>query len=128
MKKNLMAMLGAVLILMLAACAGSKVDDSTSEKYISQSEEIISLLNESNYEEVRAMFNDEMKTSLPVEDMEELTPIIQGSGSFEEIDKSDVEEKEGLYTTVLVAKYSDENRVYTITYNDDDEVAGLFIK
>lgn len=128
MKKIIVTVFGVVLIPMLVACGGNKVDDSTAEKYITQAEEIISLLNESNYEEVHAMFADEMKTGLPLEEMEELTPVIEESGNFEEIDKASVEEEDGLYISVLVAKYSDENRVFTITFNDKEEVAGLFIK
>lgn len=128
MRKILVMMFGTVLMLMLVACGGNKVDDSTAEKYITQAEEIITLLNEGNYEKVHAMFDDEMKTGLPVEDMGELTPVFEESGSFEEIDKTSVEEEDSLYITVLAAKYSNENRVFTITFNDDEEVAGLFIK
>ena len=128
MKRNLIIMFGIVLLLLLVACGGNKVDDSTAEKYITQAEEIIGFLNESNYEEVYAMFDDDMKVGLPLANMEELTPIIEESGSFEEIDKASVEEEDGLYLTVLVAKYSHKNRVFTIYFNDDAEVAGLFIK
>jgi len=117
-----------MLMLLLAACGGNKVDDATAEKYITQAEEIVALLNEQHYEEIHAKFNDEMKAGLPVEDMEELTPIIEESGNFQEMDKASVEEEDGLYVTVLVAKYSNENRVFTITFNEDEEVAGLFIK
>ncbi|GLV64572.1 hypothetical protein Bmyc01_32420 [Bacillus mycoides] len=38
------------------------------------------------------------------------------------------EEKAGLYTVVLVAKYSKEQRTFIITYNDKEEIAGLYIK
>lgn len=128
MKKFLATILGFMAILTLVACGGNTVDDSTSEKYISKAEEVVSLLNELNYKEVHEMFNEQMKTELPEEKMEELTPIIEKSGDFEKIDKSSVEEKDGYYIVVLVAKYSDENRVFTISFNNKDEVAGLFIK
>ncbi|MFD1350472.1 DUF3887 domain-containing protein [Oceanobacillus caeni] len=128
MKKFLATILGFMAILTLVACGGNTVDDSTSEKYISKAEEVVSLLNELNYKEVHEMFNEQMKTELPEEQMEELTPIIEKSGDFEKIDKSSVEEKDGYYIVVLVAKYSDENRVFTISFDNKDEVAGLFIK
>lgn len=128
MKKFLATILGFMAILTLVACGGNTVDDSTSEKYISKAEEVVSLLNELNYKEVHEMFNEQMKTELPEEQMEELTPIIEESGDFEKIDKSSVEEKDGYYIVVLVAKYSDENRVFTISFDNKDEVAGLFIK
>lgn len=128
MKRVLFTVLSVMAMLALAACGGKKVDDATSEKYILKAENIVSLLNEGKYQEVHAMFDDEMKTGLPEDQMEELTPIIEKSGKYEKIDKSSVEEKDGFYIVVLVAKYSNENRVFTITFNDQDEVAGLYIK
>lgn len=128
MRKMVATMFGIGLIVILTACGGSKVDDATADKYIAKAEEVITLLNETNYEEVHAMFNDEMKSGLPVEDMEELTPVIEEAGEFKEIDKASVEEDDVLYISVLVAKYSEENRIYTITFNESEEVAGLFIK
>jgi len=128
MRRIIITLLGTCLLLMLVACRGNKVEDATAEIYITKAEAIVDLLNEGNYEAVYDTFDDEMKTGLPVIAMEELTPIIKESGSFKEIDKASVEEEEGMYITVLVAKYSDENRIFTLTFNGDEEVAGLFIK
>lgn len=128
MRKVLLLMLGVMMVFVLAACGGSKVDDATAEKYTTKAEEVVSLLNEANYTEVHAMFAEDMKTGLPVEQMADLTPIIEGSGNFEKIDKSSVEEKDGFYVTVLVAKYSKEKRIYTISFNEQEQVVGLFIK
>lgn len=128
MKKIALIMISVLTVLVLVACGGNKVDDATAEKYITKAEEIVSLLNENNYKEVHAMFDEEMEKGLPVDDMEELSPVINQSGEFEEIDKSSVEEKDGFFIVVLVAKYSEENRTFTVTFNDKDEVAGLFIQ
>ena len=128
MKKIALTMISVLTVLVLVACGGNKVDDATAEKYITKAEEIVSLLNENNYKEVHAMFDEEMEKELPVDDMEELSPVINQSGEFEVIDKSSVEEKDGFFIVVLVAKYSEENRTFTVTFNDKDEVAGLFIK
>ena len=49
------------------------------------------------------------------------------AGTFEKIEKKSIEEKDGLYTVILVAKYSKEQRTFIITYNDKEEIAGLFI-
>src|SRR5699024_9666880 len=129
MKKRLIMILIAILLIfILVACVGNKVDDSKADNYITQAEKIVDLLNESNYEDVHSMFNEEMEASLPIDDMRDLSHVFEESGSFEEISKASVEEKDDLYVTVLVAKYSDENRIFTITFNGDEEVAGLFIK
>lgn len=128
MRRILVLIAGALVLMMLAACGGNKVDDGTAEKYSAQAEEIILLLNEGEYEAVFEQLNDDMKAGLPVSEMEELTPIIEESGDFETIDKASVEEQDGMYVTVSRAKYTEKNRVYTITFNSDDEIAGLFIK
>lgn len=129
MKKILFMVLGTVLLFGLVACGGNKVDDATAEKYIGNGENIVSLLNKKDFEEVHAQFDDNMSEKLPVKGLEELTPIIEESGNFEKIDKSSVEEDdEGMYIVVLVAKYSEKKRVFTISFNDDEEVAGLYVK
>ncbi len=127
MRKILAVVFSAVMMLALAAC-GNKVDDATAEKYSSKAEEVILLLNEGKYEEVHAMFNDEMEAGLSAAQMEELTPIISESGNFEKISKSSVEERDGYYVTVSVGKYSKKNRVFTISFDKNDEIAGLYIK
>ncbi len=73
-------------------------------------------------------FDSKMKAGLPEEKMNELTPVIEKAGTFEKIEKQSIEEKDGLYTVILVAKYSKEQRTFIITYNDKEEIAGLFIK
>lgn len=69
-----------------------------------------------------------MKTALSEEKMKNLTPVIEKTGTFEKIEKKSIEEKDGLYTVVLVAKYSKEQRTFIVTYNDKEEIAGLYIK
>lgn len=73
-------------------------------------------------------FDSKMKTALSEEKMKDLTPVIAKAGTFEKIEKKSIEEKDGLYTVVLVAKYSKEQRTFIVTYNDKEEIAGLYIK
>lgn len=69
-----------------------------------------------------------MKSALSEEQMKELTPIIEKAGTFEKIEKKSIEEKDGLYTVILVAKYNKEQRTFIVTYNDKEEIAGLVIR
>lgn len=127
MKKKLIGIVSICFLLFLFAC-GNQVDDTTSDKYITQAEGVVSLLNEGNYEAVFAQLNDEMKAGLPIEGLKELSPIFEQSGDFEEINKSSVEEDEGIYIVVVAANYSEENRIFTISFNEQEEIAGLYIK
>ncbi|WP_324629260.1 DUF3887 domain-containing protein [Bacillus paranthracis] len=128
MRKMLLIIISAIAVFALVACTGNKVDESTSKKIISKAEGIVSLLNEAKYKEVHEKFNSKMKAGLPEEKMKDLTPVIEKAGTFEKIEKQSIEEKDGLYTVILVAKYSKEQRTFIITYNDKEEIAGLFIK
>ncbi|MGD6891944.1 DUF3887 domain-containing protein [Bacillus mobilis] len=128
MRRMLLIMISVIAAFALAACTGNKVDESTSKKFIPKAEEIVSLLNEAKYKEVHDKFDSKMKAGLPEEKMKDLTPVIEKAGTFEKIEKKSIEEKDGLYTVILVAQYSKEQRTYIITYNDKEEIAGLFIK
>lgn len=127
MKRKLLFLFSVLAVLALAAC-GNKVDEATAEKYIGKAEEVILLLSEGKYEEVHAMFNEEMEDALPVGEMDALTPLIEEAGKFEKINKASVEEKDGYYVTVTVAKYSKKNRIFTITFDENDNIAGLYVK
>lgn len=121
---------GVILLLMVfifSAC-GSRVDNNVAMKYIKHAEEVVDHLNNQNYEAVYDEFNREMQASLHLEDMNQLTDILEQAGTFEEIEKKSVDEKDGYYVTVLVAKYSEASHVFTITFTKDDEIAGLYIK
>jgi len=127
MRKILSVLLGSLVALLLVGC-GSNVDDATADKYIEQAKAVVENLNNENYEDIQAQFDAKMKANLTTEQMAELAPIIEASGQFQEFDKQSVEEKDGYYTTILVAKYSEENRIYTISFNEQDEIVGLYIK
>src|SRR5690625_7326143 len=117
MRKMLLVMFSVVAIFVLVAC-GNKVDEDISEKYITKAEDIVSLLNDANYEEVHAMFDEARKVGLPVESMVERTPVIEQSGDFEKSNKSSVEEKAGHYIVVLAANKSEGDRLLSVSSND----------
>lgn len=118
-----------LLCLVLFTACGSRVDNHRVQKYVTEAESVIKLINEGDYEGVYERFNAEMKYTLPAMDMaQELTPIVEASGDYEGIDKANVDERDGYFVTVIIARYSEENRVYTITFNSQDEIAGLYIK
>lgn len=127
MKKFLSILLGSLLAILLIGC-GNQVDEATADKYITKAKEVAENLTNENYEVVHAQFDATMKANLSVDQMAEIAPIIEASGDFEKFDKESIEEKDGNYITVLVAKYSEEKRVYTISFNAEDEIVGLFVK
>ena len=128
MRRMLLIIISAIAAFALAACTGNKVDESTSKKFIPKAEEIVSLLNEAKYKDVREKFDSKMKAALSEEKMKDLYTYNRESWYIRKIEKQSIEEKDGLYTVILVAKYSKEQRTFIITYNDKEEIAGLVIK
>ena len=63
-----------------------------------------------------------------MEQLAQIEPVIEQSGNFEQIEKSTVEEKDGMKIVVLVAQYSNDKRVFTISYDGEDKIAGLFVQ
>ena len=127
MKKTMVILCSVLMVLLLAAC-GNKVDDATADKYIEKATEVVNWLNEEEFEKITAQFDETMKANLTEAQLAEISPIIEASGAFEEIQKQSVEEKDGMKVVVLVAKHKEEKRIYTISYDGEDKIAGLFVK
>lgn len=126
--KKMHVMFISICVLVLLAGCGSKVDDSTAQTYISKAEEVVQMLNNGEYESITEQFDDTMKASLSAEQLAGLEPLLTASGEFKAIEKQSVEEKDGMKIVVLIANYSEEKRIFTITYDANDKIAGLFIK
>ncbi|ARF16455.1 DUF3887 domain-containing protein [Sporosarcina ureae] len=126
MKK--IVMLALVTIFLLAACGNNKVDDSAAKEYMEKSKETITLFNEEKFDEMRTMFDPTMKDALSVEQLQEVSDIVKESGEFVSFEKESVAKKEQYFVATIVAKYKEDNRVYTITLDEKQRVAGFFVK
>ena len=93
MRRMLLIIISAIAAFALAACTGNKVDESTSKKFIPKAEEIVSLLNEAKYKDVREKFDSKMKAALSEEKMKDLTPIIEKAGTFEKLKNNRLKKK-----------------------------------
>ena len=127
MKKKIVILCSMLMVLVLAAC-GNKVDEATANTYIEKATEVVNWLNEEEYEKVTAQFDEKMKANLTEAQLAEISPILEESGTLEEIQKQSVEEKDGIKVVVLVAKHTEDKRIYTISYDSEDKIAGLFVQ
>ncbi|OCS84457.1 DUF3887 domain-containing protein [Caryophanon latum] len=127
MKKWNMLLSSLLLVLLLAACS-SNVEDDVAAPYIERANEVVQQLNEGAYDDIYAQFNDTMKEQLTAEQLAQIEPILQQSGEFEGIDKQSVEEKDGIHLVVLIGSHRNENRIYTISYDANDSITGLFVQ
>lgn len=126
MKKLIVFLLASLLLL--AACGNSKLDEATENLYIDQTKRAVTLFNEEKFDEMRTMFDETMKEALSTEELQTTVDIVKESGVFEQFEKSSVVLREGYYVTTLTAKYSEAERIYTITFDDQQRLAGFYVK
>ncbi|PID15398.1 hypothetical protein CSV63_06320 [Sporosarcina sp. P34] len=126
MKK--LVILALATVFLLAACGKNKVDESAATEYIKKSKEAITLFNEEKFDEMRTMFDATMKDALSVEQLQEVADIVKESGEFVGFEKESVTKKEQYFVATIATKYKEDNRVYTITLDEQQRVAGFFVK
>jgi len=116
--------------LIVTACSsgGEKVDEKTAKKYEAKAEDVVKNLNHQEYSKMIAQFDSKMKKSLTEEKLKELEPTIAEAGEYKSITKSSVEKIEEMYKVVLVTKYENAKLTYTISFNDKDQLSGLYVK
>lgn len=136
-KTSFLIMLISIMALMLAGCGESAklsedFDESTVE---SSAKNVIELLNAKDYDGAVQTFNDEMKTALPAETLEKsVSGVIEAAGSFDEFGSCSVigqkadNSDEDMAVAVIAAKYSKSSVTYTISFDKDMQVAGLYLK
>jgi len=128
-KKKITILLLTGFLFILVGCVSGNVDEETAQTYTTKAEDAIQLLNDGKFEELYGQFDEKMSSELSVEKMNaEVTPVIEESGEFQSFDQSSVEMKEGYYIVTITGNYSNVNRVYTITFDPEDKIAGLFVK
>lgn len=127
MKKWKFIVCSMLAVVLLAAC-GNKVDEETEGKYIDKAVEVVHFINDGEFDKVIEQLNENMKAKLTAEQLAEITPVLEESGSYKGIKKQSVQEKDGIIVVVLVGEYSEEDRIYTVSYDADNRIAGLFVQ
>ena len=127
MKKWKFIVCSMLAVILLSAC-GNKVDEETEGKYIDKAVEVVHFINAGEFDKVIEQLNENMKAKLTAEQLAEITPILEESGSYKGIKKQSVQEKDGIIVVVLVGEYSEEDRIYTVSYDEEERSAGLFVQ
>ena len=127
MKKWAIVLVGLMISVLLVGC-GDKADEDTKEVYSAKAEQVVNWINEKNYDKITEQFDENLKTQLTAEQLAQIEPVIVASGDFEKVEKSTVEEKDGMKIVVLVTQYSDDKRIFTVTYDSEEKIAGLFVQ
>ena len=126
--------------IIFAACSdkssdagkNSSVSSGQKEKYIEKAQNVITLFNEEKSDEIVELCDEAMKNALPKDKLSEIYTQIKSNGDFEKFLEGEMTKvKQGGKTfTVVVqqAKYEKNTLTYTISFDNEDKLAGIFYK
>ena len=122
-------------VLLLTACSAPALSADFNEEDVKQSaQDVVSLLNAQDSEGLRSLFTEQMNTAITDDVFVQIYAAIEGGGKFEAIDNvtvvgsSDKSTGEEFATAVVNAKYENQTFTYTITFNKQMQLAGLYYK
>lgn len=130
--------LGLILLLSLClgGCASTKLSDAFDEEEVSQeAAQVVEEIVDDDYEAVEARFNTEMAETIPAGELQKaLEPVIEELGEYQGITKTvtagskDKETEEELATVVVVAEFGNRKAQFTITFDTQMMLSGLYLK
>jgi len=140
MNKHIKVFFSAVLILALSlsllGCASNKLPKGFDEEEVgSTAEEIVGLATEADFDSVISYLRDDLRSSVTADQLRESwTPIYEKAGTFVSITKtafsSTTDQTTGdEYAVVQVqVKHLNANLVYTLSFDQDLMLVGLYLK
>jgi hypothetical protein len=128
--KKLSKILAMILcVILLSGCGAPKLSDNYSEEKLkTASEEIIKNLDSEKYAEVRAVMDEKLKNALSEEKLKEVWGTFSKVGKYDSISKVVFGEKDGFAVVVVAAKYEKGKIQFTLSYNKDMQLAGIYLK
>lgn len=126
MKIILMVLCGAMLV----GCGVSKLSDKYSEDTLKKEVEIIiENFNEGQYEEIILKGDEVLQSKLTADALKQAWESVSPKlGSYEEISKIAFQEKDGVAVVVAIAKYENSKVQFTMSFNEDMKLVGIFMK
>ncbi|MBU9727085.1 DUF3887 domain-containing protein [Diplocloster modestus] len=135
--RKIAGVLAVVLILAGGSgCASAELsDDFDKDTVETAAKEVVDQLNSGDYAAIEESYNAAMIIAMQGQKLQDtLQPILDKLGEFEEITNCEVvgskeqNTKEDLAVALINVKYAEGKVRYTISFDKDMKLAGLFIK
>ena len=140
MNKMIKTALSVVMVLALSmgmiACAGGKLPEGFDKDEVgSAAEEIVGLATTGDYDSIINALRDDLKSSITADQLKEgWAPLLEKAGAFDSITKtvfSSTKDKttgEEYAVVQLMAKHENANLIYTLSFDKDLALVGLYLK
>ena len=140
MKKQIKAIVTAMLILVLSfsliGCAGASLPKGfDADEVGTAAEEIVGLATAGDFDSIVASLRDDLKSTITVDQLKEgWAPAYEKAGAFEKITKTslsgtkDQTTGEEYAVALVLVKGADASLVYTLSFDKDMALVGLYLK
>lgn len=136
MKKILTALIAFALLLSFAACSSSKLADIYSEdEIVARAKSVVEVINTLDYDSVVGVLREDLQSQVTSESLKSAWgSLLDEAGAFEEYKtvvaygQKDKTTDEDYAVCVLVCKYENASRTFTISMDKDLEIVGLYMK
>lgn len=120
------ALLGFVMI----GCSDKSISEAYDEEDLkSDALEVVNMLCEGKYSEIVNDMSSTMQEQIDDKKLEDVwEPIEDKLGEFKDVSKEVITEKDGLAVVGLVGDFENGKAQFTITFNKDGVLEGLYIK
>lgn len=134
-KVGLMVLLLTICLFTLSACGGNKLSSEFDQNQVEEmATNVVELVNKGDAEGIQGICNDEMKQAMTDDVLNQVFDTVKEFGEYEEVSKIDVTgindkaSNEPIAVAVIKAKYADKKATYTISFDTDMKLAGLYLK
>ncbi|MEG0050545.1 MAG: DUF3887 domain-containing protein [Terrisporobacter sp.] len=130
MKKLKLLLVMAISCVVLVGCSNNKLSDAFNEEELkTTSQNVIKMLYNEEYDKIEEKSSKNLIDAGVTEKLKEVwPPIAKDLGKLESFDKEAVVGKGEEATVVTVTNFKNGKAQFTISYNEDMELTGIYIK
>lgn len=136
MKKYLRVLIVILVMSLLFGCSGNKLSDKFDEQEVlDKGKKVVDVINTRQYEDVIALLREDLQSQITADQLVTAwDDQIVAAGEFEKIRNTAIESqedsvtKEEYVTVVLEAIYAEDTLIYTLSFDEDLMMIGLYMK
>ena len=136
MKKYLRWLIVMVVMSLLFSCTNSKLSDKFDEQQVlDKAKAVVDVINTRQYVDVISLLREDLQTQITADQLEiAWDDQINAAGEFDKIknyameSKEDSVTKEEYVTVVLEGIYAEDTLIYTLSFDENLDMIGLYMK